>query len=339
MTLGVIKPEPQPVQPTYQPQPNQQVSGTQFNQFFNPTNFGGTFRTNSLTSGCDELDSIFEAAGRRYNLSPDLLKAVAKVESNFRTDATSRAGAMGIMQLMPGTARYLGVDDPFDPQQSIFGGARYLREQLDRFNGDIELALAAYNAGWPTVKQHGGIPPFRETQAYVQKVLGHLADSEIAPSLLAITFDNSRASHNASNTDNNNNNTNSAPAPPGSGGASSPTAPPGSSGPSGSPGPSGPSSNPGPSFGPGSSGPSGSNNNGPPQFTFNIDEALAQMLFNKLMNMKAEAANSNSNSSSDNSSSSDSEEESYETYYGSNYESNYEGNYEESQEENYYKYV
>jgi len=299
MTLGVIKPEPQPIQPTFQSQPNQQVSGTQFNQFFNPTNFGGTFRTNTLTSGNAELDAIFEAAGRRYNLSPDLLKAVAKVESNFRPDATSRAGAMGIMQLMPGTARYLGVDDPFDPQQSIFGGARYLREQLDRFNGDIELALAAYNAGWPTVKQHGGIPPFRETQAYVQKVLGHLTDSDIAPSLLALTFDNSRAGHNTNN----------------SGNANS------SSGHHGHPGSSGSSG----SSTPGAATPPENNNSAPPQITFNFDEALAQMLFNKLMNMKADAANSDSDSEEDSS--------------GTNYETDYEVSYEENQEENHYNHV
>jgi len=320
MTLGVIKPEPKPVQQTYQPQPNQQVSGTQFNQFFNPTNFGGTFRTNTLTSGDAELDAMFEAAGRKYNLSPDLLKAVAKVESNFRTDATSRAGAMGIMQLMPGTARYLGVDDPFDPQQSIFGGARYLREQLDRFNGDIELALAAYNAGWPAVKQHGGVPPFRETQAYVQKVLGHLADSNIAPSLLAITFDNSRASNNQYNNSNSNssNTASNSPAspggpsagPPGSSGSSPFTGPnpPGSSAPSGGPGSSGPSGSQGPSGSPGtgessSSNASGSesNSNGGPNFTFNFDEAMMQMLLNKLMNMKTESANSSNPSNSDSS--------------------------------------
>jgi len=123
---------------------------------------------------------MFDAAGQKYNLSPDLLKAVAKVESTFRPHLVSKSGAMGIMQIMPGTARYLGVDDPFDPEQSIMGGARYLRENLDRFEGDIKLALAAYNAGWPAVKKHGGIPPFRETQAYVPKVLGYFGSDEPA---------------------------------------------------------------------------------------------------------------------------------------------------------------
>jgi len=149
----------------------------------NVASFASTFRARSMTSGCEELDAIFNAAGQKYNLSPDLLKAVAKVESTFRPHLVSKSGAMGIMQIMPGTARYLGVTDPFDPEQSIMGGARYLRENLDRFEGDIELALAAYNAGWPAVKKHGGIPPFRETQAYVPKVLGYLG-GEITPNML-----------------------------------------------------------------------------------------------------------------------------------------------------------
>jgi len=127
---------------------------------------------------------MFDAAGQKYNLAPDLLKAVAKVESTFRPHVVSKSGAMGIMQIMPGTAKYLGVDDPFDPEQSIMGGARYLRENLDRFDGDIKLALAAYNAGWPAVKKHGGIPPFRETQAYVPKVLGYFGSGEPAPNEL-----------------------------------------------------------------------------------------------------------------------------------------------------------
>ena len=148
--------------------------------------FANTFRSRALSSGCEELDSIFEAAGQKYNLSPDLLKAVAKVESTFRPHIVSKSGAMGIMQLMPGTARYLGVDDPFDPEQNIMGGTRYLRENLDRFDGDIKLALAAYNAGWPAVKKHGGIPPFRETQAYVPKVLGYFGSDE--PSINELTY-------------------------------------------------------------------------------------------------------------------------------------------------------
>jgi len=151
----------------------------------NVASFANTFKTaRELSSGNVDLDAIFDAAGQKYNISPDLLKAVARVESNFRPDATSKVGAMGIMQLMPGTAKYLGVTDAYDPEQNIIGGAKYLKEQLDRFDGDVKLALAAYNAGWPAVKKHGGIPPFRETQAYVPKVLGYMGGGELTPNML-----------------------------------------------------------------------------------------------------------------------------------------------------------
>ena len=143
------------------------------------SSFSNALKRSQISSGNVDLDEIFEAAGKKFNISPDLLKAVAKVESNFRPEVVSRAGAMGIMQLMPGTAKYLGVTDPFDPEQNIMGGAKYLKEQLDRFDGDVKLALAAYNAGWPTVIKHGGIPPFRQTQNYVPKVLGYLGGDEL----------------------------------------------------------------------------------------------------------------------------------------------------------------
>jgi len=141
--------------------------------------FSSVFRnTAALSSGTADLDAIFEAAGRRYNLSPNLLKAVAKVESNFRSNVVSHAGAMGIMQLMPGTANYLGVTDPFDPEQNIMGGARYLREMLDRFGGDLSVALSAYNAGPGRVSKNGGeVVPF--TQNYVSKVLRNFSGGDI----------------------------------------------------------------------------------------------------------------------------------------------------------------
>jgi len=127
--------------------------------------------------GNADLDTIFEAAGRKYDIPPNLLKAVAKVESNLRPNVTSTAGAMGIMQLMPGTARGLGVTDAFDPEQNIMGGAKYLRQMLDRFDGDLRLALGAYNAGPGAVAKHGGVPSF--SQNYVSKVLGFLDGGDI----------------------------------------------------------------------------------------------------------------------------------------------------------------
>ena len=110
----------------------------------------------------------------RYDLSPALIEALVWQESRWREDAVSPVGARGLAQLMPGTARYLGVDAA-DPLANLEGGARYLREQLDRFDGDLEKALAAYNAGPGRVIRSGGIPRIRETQTYVASIMGRLS--------------------------------------------------------------------------------------------------------------------------------------------------------------------
>ncbi len=116
----------------------------------------------------------------RFDLSPALLEAVVWQESRWNENAVSPVGAQGLAQLMPGTARYLGVD-PRDPFANLEGGARYLREQLDRFDGDIEKALAAYNAGPGRVARAGGIPNIRETQQYVAAIMGRLSNHSRAP--------------------------------------------------------------------------------------------------------------------------------------------------------------
>ena len=116
------------------------------------------------------LSTLIEAAARKYKVDPKLVAAVAEVESNGNQDAVSPVGAIGVMQLMPDTAASLGVD-PYNKQQNIEGGAKYLRQMLDTFGGDTRKAVAAYNAGPGAVKDYGGVPPYKETQNYVKKVL------------------------------------------------------------------------------------------------------------------------------------------------------------------------
>jgi len=116
-----------------------------------------------------------------YQLPPELIWAVIKVESNFRDQAVSRAGARGLMQLMPRTAKAIGVRNALDPEQNILGGAYYLRHLANRYAGDIYFTLAAYNAGPGAVQRHGGIPPFPETVNYIRKVLIYYVNTQPTP--------------------------------------------------------------------------------------------------------------------------------------------------------------
>jgi soluble lytic murein transglycosylase-like protein len=116
------------------------------------------------------IDTAIEAAAKRHNVDANLVRAMIRVESNYNPRAVSRKGAMGLMQLMPSTARQLKVANPFDPNQNIDGGVRHLKLLLDNYGGDVPLSLAAYNAGSGAVARSGGVPPYSETQGYVKKI-------------------------------------------------------------------------------------------------------------------------------------------------------------------------
>jgi soluble lytic murein transglycosylase-like protein len=120
------------------------------------------------------MDAFIKKVAAKYNVSPDLVAAVIEAESEFNPRAVSRRGARGLMQLMPKTAKTLGVDDPFDPKENIEAGVRHLRALMDRFGDNLPLVLAAYNAGEVAVIKHRGVPPYRETRAYVKRIMKRL---------------------------------------------------------------------------------------------------------------------------------------------------------------------
>lgn len=151
------------------------TSGLNFNSILDSVSDIRGISPSSSYAGTEvegEYADIINEASKEYGVDAALIKAVIKQESNFKINAKSWCGARGLMQLMPETARSLGVKDAFDPKDNIFGGTRYLKGLLEKYDGNVKLALAGYNAGPGAVQKYGGIPPYSETQNYVANVYG-----------------------------------------------------------------------------------------------------------------------------------------------------------------------
>ncbi|MDQ2680446.1 MAG: lytic transglycosylase domain-containing protein [Candidatus Eremiobacteraeota bacterium] len=167
---GAVTPPPAPAVPsgtfgTMVSQAMQSASGTP------SADPGGTPARGPAMTPPAQIDSLVSANAAAWQVDPALVKAIIANESGFNANATSKTGAQGLMQLEPGTAAGLGVHDSYDPAQNVWGGTRYIRGLLDRFHGDMRLAVAAYNAGPGAVEKYGGVPPYAETQNYVGNVL------------------------------------------------------------------------------------------------------------------------------------------------------------------------
>lgn len=156
----------------------QQNNGMSFQEILNSSLSGQVNSSAVSYNSCENAyDEFFQKAADTYHISVDLLKAVAKQESGFQSNIVSSAGAIGIMQLMPSTAEYLGVTNPYDPEQNIMGGAKLLSELYERYNGNLDFTLAAYNAGAGSVDNYGGVPPYSETQNFITKVKSYMGIS------------------------------------------------------------------------------------------------------------------------------------------------------------------